>query len=81
MAMKKSASLDDALRSVELAAPGLRRAGVLSISVGDVSATLAPAPPPEPRKGKAAVADPEFGDVAEFSGRKRDADEDEEMAS
>lgn len=70
MAVKKTASLAEQLRALTEAAPGLRAAGVLSVSIDGVSARLAPAPAdaPSDRPDKDAPPEIEFGDPDSFFG-------------
>lgn len=70
MAVKKTASLAEQLRALTDAAPGLRAAGVLSVTVDGVSARLAPAPAEaSPGTGdETAAPEIEFGSTDPFFG-------------
>jgi len=73
MAVKKNTPLLDQLRDLADAAPRLRAAGVLSITVDGVSATLAPADAPIGRDDKPpkVESEPKFGDLDDAFGPNR----------
>ena len=70
MAMKKSASLAEQLRALTEAAPALRAAGVTSVTVDGVSATLAP-PEEEPPEERPAPPEVMLGNPDDFFGDRR----------
>lgn len=65
MAVTKQ-TLSDALADIERAAPGLRAAGVLRVSVDGVFAELAPVVPLAPREEQPPPSEVEMGDLDAF---------------
>lgn len=72
MAVTKKPTLAEQLRDIESAAPGLRRAGVTRIAVGEVRADFAPTPPAE-RRGDIDDAPPdlEMGSLDAWRGGRK----------
>lgn len=75
MAVTKKPTLAEQLRDIENAAPGLRRAGVTRIAIGEVRADFAPtAPtPPAERRGDIDDAPPdlEMGSLDAWRGGRK----------
>ena len=62
--------LEAQLALITKAAPELRKAGVVSLSIGDIEIELAPADPPEPTSSTATPDDPDdpLKDPATYGG-------------
>lgn len=69
MALKQQ-TLAEALRDITSAAPGLRRAGVMRVSVGDISVDLATPPPNLDGSADPPPPEPEIGSLDDAFGRR-----------